>query len=67
MTPRTLNSALHNGYKIKNILYRSDKKCRVEVNPQFPSKTKKAQIFFWLDREYLKRAYPKTFDSFIGN
>jgi hypothetical protein len=61
--PKTLKEALENGYVIKSIYARGSKKCRVDVKPRFYKSGMKAVISYWLTSDYVKRTYPRAYDS----
>lgn len=62
MTPRTLKSALEQGYVISKLYAKYDKKIRVTVTERYHKADRKMFIDFWIDREYFKRNYPNTYD-----
>ncbi len=64
MKPRTLKAALDSGYVIKNILYKGNVNCRVDVTPRFWSQGMEAIISYWVNDSYVSRTYPNTYAKF---
>jgi len=63
-TPRTIKSAIENGYIITNIMNKGSKKCRVDLKPRFYKEGMKAIIGFWVSSAYVRRTYPTAFEKF---
>lgn len=61
-TPRTLKSALEQGYVICNLYNKYGKQIRVTVKERFHQADRKMFLDYWIDREYFKRNYPNTYD-----
>lgn len=62
MTPRTLKSALDNGYVICKIYAKYNRKIRVTVQERFHKPDRKMSIDFWIDRDYFKRTYSSAYE-----
>lgn len=62
-TPKTLNSALNSGYKLRKLNYKTSKKCRVDVEPRFYKAGMKAILSFWISSAYFKRNYPTFYST----
>lgn len=62
-TPRTLKSALEQGYVISKLYAKYDKKIRVTVQDRYHEADRKIFLDFWIDREYFKRSYPYTYEA----
>lgn len=62
-TPKTLKSALESGYRLKKMNYKNSSKCRVDVEPRFYKAGMKAILSFWISSAYIKRTYPKFYNT----
>lgn len=63
ITPRTLKSAIENGYVISKLYAKYSKKLRVTVRERYHVPDRKMFLSFWIDREYFKRNYPNEYEK----
>lgn len=64
-TPKTLKSAIANGYIIEKIQYANTPKCRVDLKPRFYNHGMPAYLSFWINTKFVARNYPNTFNKYI--
>lgn len=62
ITPRTLNSAISQGYIITKISFPGSADCLVKLSPKFYKDGMKAVISFWKTSKYIRNRYPASFD-----
>ncbi len=62
--PKNVKQAMeHDGYRVKKIYSKYSKQIRVDFEPRFARSGNK-HISFWINRDYFKRNYPKTYNRF---
>lgn len=63
-TPKNVKQAMDNGnYKVTAIQYKGSDKIRVDFKPVF-ARSEHKSCSFWINRDYFKRMYPSTYNSF---
>jgi len=61
MQPKNVKQAMESSnFTVKSIYSKGSKKIRVDFKPRFNSGK---HCSFWIDRDYFKRNYPKTYNS----
>ena len=64
MKPKNVKQAMFNdSWVVKNIYAKGSKQIRVDFERRFATKGKNFASF-WIDRDYFKRMYPKTYNRF---
>lgn len=63
-TPRSLKSALENGYVINGLYAKHNKRIRVDLKERFHEADRKMFLSFWIDRKYFERTYPSVYEAF---
>ena len=61
--PRTLKSALEQGYIISKVCFKYDKDLRVDLKERYHKENRVTHLSFWMDRDYFKRTYPNEYMS----
>lgn len=64
MKPKNVKQAmLNDSWIVKNIYAKGSKQIRVDFERRFATKGNNF-VSFWIDRDYFKRMYPKTYNRF---
>lgn len=63
-TPRNLKQSIENGYIIYNIYSKGNKRIRIDLKERFHQSDRKPHLSFWINRDYFKRNYPNSYESF---
>ena len=64
MKPKNVKQAMFNdSWVVKNIYAKGSKQIRVDFERRFATKGNNF-VSFWIDRDYFKRMYPKTYNRF---
>ena len=61
-TPKTLKSAIANGYIIEKIQYANTPKCCVDLKPRFYKPGMPAYLSFWINTKFVARNYPNAYE-----
>lgn len=54
-TPRNITQAMNAGYIVKRINYKASSKVLIILEPRFYNHGMKAQLSYWISRNYAKR------------
>lgn len=65
MKPRNLKIAMESDqYKVRSIYGMGNKRIRIDLDPRYPNSGHKS-CSFWIDSDYFKRNYPKTYSRHL--